>query len=1005
MVVNEAPNQNIELKVDKKTFKEFVDKKVEDQGDNFINKLKESEKNKDKTTLEKYKETFSGIWKDTLKMVWENMRDNFHNIDSTNKKAPKLQTYIEAKNAFEEDMKTLGIVDVDMKKMILDIQEFIDLKQINTQTDRTKITSIPDRLKVTASDPKINIPDPLDPKKWMMDWVIAEIDKRIESVKKEKQDTQDKNLNIVLDSKPSLAIAQELFDKNQTARDALIAKNRNFEDKNKGKQQQNYEELLWFYWKAVWITSITWYECKKLANTGSDYIQIKGTWTNGKIIEQDIKLGTSTDVLHRARAESYKWEAKRSDTASIEENLNQLDGKWSYAQFENILKWQTEPTKFLSWLLGKDLLETINTNKPDSEAEAKGNRYYGVILDYIVSTKDEWLLTTYLNHVVVGNTIHTEYLWKDRNGQVANFNKIVGENKWAIVENSDNGKKLAQIKSQLTINTNPKTFQETLSKGFDALMDQFWPLLFNVLKLLGFGKWSLLKMFPGSKDKINEVFKKEYNLSEEAKNAIAEISTSETSYDKTDLENISTPPTSQQLQKSFAKTDSEIDTYIDKFTTNKNYYQYISISVFQQWLSTYGKQNKPNTNINDIVEITTDSEKKQTITKIKDSDKFKWIMQSILKSGSIWTRIATANEEIITPTKGKTKDRGDNEYFKNINDATISYSIKNKQDIVRYLTASLFSNKDLAYLMTENTLSNGMVYTKKPPEVTEEKLAFLGEGKFVKGNIVTEEGWKMKINEIIDTKSPTAPKKINITTAKGTTTEATLVTLKNNTKTYVATTNASKADLIINDRIQFGAWDKIEAVTEQVKTTPEMTALITKANTFKTEYAKIKTWTYNEFTLNTYEYKASANTNQTEYEKNILTPFKEFFEQFYTDTKKTDNKYMSDHVREEKFDITKLKTLDFKTVDLKKDYIMNIENMLIMMGGNDKTYQTTIVDKMKDLINDDNTYIQTFKDGKTEITIKDKAWTKTLWTLKFWYTENQDKTRTLTPEWIAWTTA
>jgi len=36
------------------------------------------------------------------------------------------------------------------------------------------------------------------------------------------------------------------------------------------------------------------------------------------------------------------------------------------------------------------------------------------------------------------------------------------------------------------------------------------------------------------------------------------------------------------------------------------------------------------------------------------------------------------------------------------------YAIQSNQDIVRYLTASLFSDKDLAYVMTENALHNGM---------------------------------------------------------------------------------------------------------------------------------------------------------------------------------------------------------------------------------------------------------------------------------------------------------
>jgi hypothetical protein len=34
------------------------------------------------------------------------------------------------------------------------------------------------------------------------------------------------------------------------------------------------------------------------------------------------------------------------------------------------------------------------------------------------------------------------------------------------------------------------------------------------------------------------------------------------------------------------------------------------------------------------------------------------------------------------------------------------YSIQTEQDIVRYLTASLFSDKDLSYVMTENELHN-----------------------------------------------------------------------------------------------------------------------------------------------------------------------------------------------------------------------------------------------------------------------------------------------------------
>jgi hypothetical protein len=38
------------------------------------------------------------------------------------------------------------------------------------------------------------------------------------------------------------------------------------------------------------------------------------------------------------------------------------------------------------------------------------------------------------------------------------------------------------------------------------------------------------------------------------------------------------------------------------------------------------------------------------------------------------------------------------------------YMIQNNKDIARFLTASLYSNKDLSYVMTENELTNGIEY-------------------------------------------------------------------------------------------------------------------------------------------------------------------------------------------------------------------------------------------------------------------------------------------------------
>ena len=869
----EGTKWDIDLKVDKKTFKEFVDKKVVDQGENFINKLKASEKNKDKTKLENYKETFNKIGKETLRVIWKDMADNFHTIDITNKKAPKLQTYIEAKKAFEEDIQTLGIVDVDMKTMLEDIQKFIDLKQINTQTDWTKITSSLEWLKEKASDPKINIPDQWNHPKWVMDWIIVEIDKRINFIKEEKN----KALGVLLDSTPSFEISQELFDKNKIAREALIAKNRKNTDTNKGDQQLNYEKLLWFYWNTAWITSITWYECRKLPNTQDDYIQITWPWADGKNIKQDIKLWSSTDVLHRARAEAYKWDAKRSDGESIQDNLNQLDSKWSYAQFENILKWQTEPVKFLSWLLGKNLLEGINTNKPKSDAEAKTNRYYGVILDYIVSIKNEWLLTTYLNHVVVGNAIQSKYLWTNRENQRINFNKIT--DKWTIEPTSNNGKLLTQIRLQLAQNTSPKNFQETLSKWLDSLIDAFWPMLFSILKMFGFGKWSLLKMFPWAKDKINNIYKKEYDLSEKQIDSINTII--ETDFENTPLRTDKLPST-KELQKGFKDKKNSYDTYITKIANNV---KYVNISIFQNWLNTYNKDNKKEININDIVNIDTDATtKKQTITTIKDEGMFQSVMGSILASENTRWRVAAANQEIQVERKEKNIGTWFDEQGLEVgkDKESARYLISTQKDIARYLTASLFSNKDLAYVMTENELHNYITVKEqkkegdnKTPETPKETLILKDEKTDFTNGAINKVWAKKAIHDIIDMANK-PPMKIQITRKDWKT--ITIGTLKED---YIDDRIKTPIKTYIDDkwkRVITSEWDKI-SLPETVDT-PEQK--FTK-NRDKMNWAEglKKIWSdkkYGTLDISKFTYKKDeSNKDILAYKDNILTSLETIF--------------------------------------------------------------------------------------------------------------------------------
>jgi hypothetical protein len=57
---------------------------------------------------------------------------------------------------------------------------------------------------------------------------------------------------------------------------------------------------------------------------------------------------------------------------------------------------------------------------------------------------------------------------------------------------------------------------------------------------------------------------------------------------------------------------------------------------------------------------------------------------------------------------------GTNEQGVEIGEARNRYTIQTEQDIVRYLTASLFSEKDLAYVLTENSIHNQKIIENTP---------------------------------------------------------------------------------------------------------------------------------------------------------------------------------------------------------------------------------------------------------------------------------------------------
>lgn len=420
----------------------------------------------------------------------------------------------------------------------------------------------------------------------------------------------------------------------------------------------------------------------------------------------------------RANKTEKNTDFEKMRNANMKEWLNIFDNKGNYQVFKKFLDKQTptfvqanmsvlvDQIKVYKVGLWTDANEHINDLK---------NWYANVLTDYII--KNPSITETYISYLTTENL---NILWVDKTTRTANYNRLffsdpknnILRSEINDILNSKNTEdKKAFIMQIMNIkniieNTDKKTFEKTLSKWLDALIAQFGPLLFSILKMFGLGKWSLSKMF--GKDRINKMFLDEYNL-KEAKNAVVNISQDE--YTDTPLTNLSSPPTAKELKKNFEETKTT-KSYIDKLKDN-NYYKYINIWVFQQWLNLYNQKNKTEININDILVITTDSTtKKQTISWIKDDigkdnkDMFTWVIQSILDNDSTWTKIASANEEINTKTEGKVKERWDNEFLNKIDDR---YKIENQQDIIRYLTASLFSGKDLSYVMTENELHNKKV--------------------------------------------------------------------------------------------------------------------------------------------------------------------------------------------------------------------------------------------------------------------------------------------------------
>lgn len=982
-----------------KTAQKSINKKVDMSKENTETKKNYTKEEKEKQETRKNKEKLTAIEIETMKAFidnsWnvvaainQNIKDNFDYIGKIEWK-PNISKFKEAKAVFENDIKEFtknteynklintepqktnsDILNTNMKalheqieKKETSIQNEEDIMNLETNDEFIKYFSKEQIVALKNSDEFENLSEERKIR------ITTTLDTRTESI----NNIETKKLELLLAKTPTDTVAQELFETNESAWNALITKNLTFTDIL---QKDNFDKLITSYVKGLYPNTTKVEYKREQYNTTKDYF-IQAENNEGKKV--DIMFGKTSDILYQAQADNIDVDRIRKDGEKIWENITQLDVIWSYREFEDIIDKQTDKVSFLNKVFMEGILDAVDTNPHKGiDVPAKKNWYYGIIIEQITKTKDIWLLDVYLSKIMVGNTINVKYLWTDNANQLVNFAKI--QKNWTIDPASDNGKKLQQINAQLLLGMDKATMQETISQWLDKMIDAFGPMLFTIMKLLGFSKGKLTKMFGA--ERIDKMYKKEYGLSTDQITAVNEI------FKNGNFESKPIYPIEswEDLEKWFdgAKT-KYINLMADK---TKWYYKNININKLKAWLIAFDKDK----NINDVVTITTDSTTgKQSIVDIKNSEAFTWAMGKILDDDATRTRIATANASIQNPAVEGKVTTDYNEQGLKIGQESNRYQIDNQADIARYLTASLFSSKDLSFVMTENRLHNDVVL-KKPDdnvETKKEELVFIE--KYVDKNtwIVSTEGGTKMIHEIIDMNK--ASKKINITSEK-TVTEATLVTLTDGQKTYVESSKASKTDLTIKDRMQFKAWDKITLV-EKINITPKIPEtnqekkIKTNREKLEQKMQNIQDWQYMWIDIYT------ASSTIPDYKDDIINPIKEILETI-TDVTKTDGKYFSESKELDKVDFLTNREwkAEGKYLTIEKIIMPHIKNMLIMMWWEGKTYEN-ITKNMVEW----TTYIAWRKWNTYEINMKDNSW-KDIWTLSFWYKENWDKTRYLSPE-------
>lgn len=915
-MVEKEKAKDINLKVEKKTFK-WLDEETQKKWEEFVNEMKQAEKKDKKGEIQEKVSVFTKSSKECLKIVKNTIAKEFTTIDDK-----KIQTYIDVKNAFEEDMQALNISDPGITEIIQEIGKWIDLKQIDTGNfPKARL----EELQAFAQEKEIP---------------MSKLDTKIVNIKTIESTNQKKTAEDILASNRNETTATEFFETSQkdnfeATMNYLIDTEHILENTDllafistNSTLKNNVDNFVALTKTYLWAEKVKSLKIGKASDkfwskfpAGTLLIQYDATtdkekyatrWTNEylqKLIAQkaipnkpeggyDISGFHSVDrtntekwiyafnddngnfwAFERFIAEKGKdWSYMTNNLPQIIDQINKYDIVKSIT-YEEDSEWKYIKEKDKYNLATTDELAS-NTQKYTQNKETRSglteteirNWYANVLTDYMMTHSD--LMSVYITHLTVENI---NILWGDKETRTKNYhrlffsdveknilrpeidnllNKLKPEEKKALLL------QLADVKN-LIADIDKKTIGETIEQTFDNLLDALGPMLFSILKFLGIGKRWFLIMFPSLKDKIDSIYKEEYGLSKEkiaAINGIVEAKDSSgdififSADEIKDGINTVVFDNGKDIQKQFNKKQK---TYIDLIMWDAKHYKEININVFAKWLDTYNnitfkKDTTKYKKIEDVINKKTDKEKDitdkntttESIDSIEDPDLFKKIMETILNSDDTRARIAKANEEIKTPITTDTDSWKYNDQWLVKGQDTDRYLISSEQSIARYLTAGLFSDKDLSYVMTENKLHNWGYITETPltPPVTietdtkpeEAKSTLTFKDEFAPGWVVNTAGAKKMIHEVIDM-DKTPATKIKITRKNWTT----IVNWELKTDYNDATDkNFSKWITYVDDkwkRVKTYDGDKIEAVGETAEVT-----INTKRESINTEIKKVK---------------------------------------------------------------------------------------------------------------------------------------------------------------------